>query len=135
MPDPWKSPYENIEKADRFTLSVDVSKHDHFLIKSVTVSHGAVSKFIQTLIHDIAEYARANHLSYVDSDAFLNYLRQRADSQFARRASERDGRSEPAAVCRDPAPVADQSPSVPETAQDRLGNRKAQTGKGVKRGR
>lgn len=117
MPVPWKSPYENLDKANRFTLSVDVDLTDHRIIKSIACTHGTVSKFIQTLYHDIAEYARANNLSVLDSDAFINYLRQRADSRLAASAGPRDGRESNTGVRQDASYGSNQSPSLHKTAK------------------
>lgn len=124
MPTAWKTPYDNLDKAKRFTLCVDVDIDDHRLIKSITVTHGTISKFIQTLYHDIAEYARANNLTIVDSDGFIDYLRQRADSQLALGAGARDGRGNTTGVHQDPPRGTDESPSVPKASKGGRGNGK-----------
>ncbi len=125
MPTPWKTPYENLPAERRFNLSIDVDLHDHRLIKSVTCTHGAITKFIQTIYHDIAEYARANDLTLVDSDAFLDYLRKRADSRFAGCSDARDGRDAAPAVHNNPPDSPVEQPNTPKAPVRRQRNRKA----------
>ena len=114
----WKSPYDNLPKDRRFHLSVDVDIEDHRLLKATTVSHGALSLVIQTFYHDLAEYVRANNLTYVDADAFLNYLRQRADSRFAPAISSRDERGAESGVRQDTPSRKNKSSGVRKTVKD-----------------
>jgi len=123
----WTSPYKDLPKDRRFNLCADVDINDHRLIKSVACSHGSITLFIQTLYHDIAEYARANNLTVIDSDAFINYLRQRADSRFAATASARDGRDRVAGLCQNSSSGSNQPPAVPETTKTGQRGKRKQT--------
>ena len=115
----WQSPYEDLPKDRRFAVNFDVDVLDHRLIKSVACTHGSITKFLQTIYHDVAEYARANDLSVVDSDTFINYLRQRADSRFAANSHGGPGRVGSSGVHQDPPHSPRQSSGVSETTPNR----------------
>lgn len=126
----WKTPYENLPKDKRFAVVFDVHIDDHRLIKSISCTHGTISKFLQTLYHDVASYARANNLSVVDSDAFIHYLRQRADSRFAAETGARDVGAGTAGLRQDPPHGSDESPSISEATQGGRGGKGTKARKG-----
>lgn len=126
----WKSPYENLPKLRRFPLQADVDLADHQLIKSTAVAHGIVTKFIQTIYHDVAQYARDNSLSYLDSDAFVDYLRQRATAYAASKAGARDDGDRGQGVYQNPPSSTNESPAVHQAPESRLRSIKAAVKKG-----
>lgn len=123
----WESPYKLHDKSDIITLTVDVSRRDNATIKSVAAEYGTITRFFQTIFHDLAEYVRTNNLTYLDSDAFIHYLRQRADSRLAPPAGARNESGRTAGVHKDPATRADKPSGVLPAPKGRQ-----RTGKGQK---
>ncbi len=115
----WKSPYGDLSDEVAHKLTIRVDETDHRLLKSVTITHGTITLILQTFYHDLAEYVRTNNLSYLDSDAFLDYVRKRADSRFAGDTASRDGRESAAGIHDDPPSRTNKSSGLQKTTGSR----------------
>jgi hypothetical protein len=74
----WPPIYPNIKASPTIRIQADVPVTDHQAIVGTAANTGVISFVIQQAIKLTAEYVRNNNLSYLDSDRFLDYLRERS---------------------------------------------------------
>lgn len=72
---PWGvMPYSNIPKPDLHRTNVDVLRSDLGLLKSIAVDDGITTYIVQSAIKSLADYARANNLTYNPDGSSLRKL-------------------------------------------------------------
>lgn len=75
---PWPPLYPNIKAFPSVRVQADVLLDDHRAICGVAANTGIVTYLIQQTFKLTADYVRTHNLSHLNSEEFIEYIRQRS---------------------------------------------------------